>query len=196
MENNNTKTALIVGLLAVLAIGGGTAYLLSRDDDSKSESSTSQTTENQTSQEATPTQNIVEVASANESFSTLVAAVKAADLVSTLSDESASFTVFAPTNDAFNKLPAGTLESLLKPENKSTLAGILTYHVVSGAVMSSDLTNGQKIKTVNGAELTVEISASGVYIVDVKGNKSMVTTPDVKANNGVIHIIDTVVLPS
>jgi uncharacterized surface protein with fasciclin (FAS1) repeats len=104
--------------------------------------------------------------------------------------------VFAPTNAAFNKLPAGTVETLLKPENKGTLSGILTYHVVDSAVLSSQLSNGQVIKTLNGGNLTVEISGGMVYLVDAKGGKAKVTTADVKTTNGVIHIIDAVVLPS
>lgn len=132
--------------------------------------------------------NIVELAVGSESLSTLVAAVKAAGLVETLSGEG-SFTVFAPTNEAFAALPEGTLESLLKPENKDKLVAILTYHVVGSKVMSTDLTNGMEAVTVQGEKIKVDLT-SGVKI-----NNATVTTADVKASNGVVHIIDTVILP-
>jgi uncharacterized surface protein with fasciclin (FAS1) repeats len=133
-------------------------------------------------------ENIVEIASGNKDFSTLVAAVVAAGLSETLSGKG-PFTVFAPTNEAFAKLPAGTVEELLKPENKEKLASILTYHVVAGKVMSKDLSNGQKAKTVNGQEITVAIG-DGVKIENAK-----VTTADLEASNGVIHVIDSVIMP-
>jgi uncharacterized surface protein with fasciclin (FAS1) repeats len=133
--------------------------------------------------------NIVEFASENTDFSTLVAAVVAAGLADTLSSDG-PFTVFAPTNEAFAKLPAGTVEELLKPENKEKLAGILTYHVVAGKVMSKDLSDGQKASTVNGQEVTVTI-ADGVKV-----NTATVTTADLEASNGVIHVIDSVIMPS
>jgi uncharacterized surface protein with fasciclin (FAS1) repeats len=132
--------------------------------------------------------NIVEIASENTNFTTLVAAVVAAGLAETLSGNG-PFTVFAPTNEAFSKLPAGTVESLLKPENKEKLAAILTYHVVSGKVMSKDLSNGQKATTVNGQEVTVTI-ADGVKV-----ENATVTSADLEASNGVIHVIDTVIMP-
>ncbi len=132
---------------------------------------------------------IVTLAVNTEFLSTLVAAVKAGDLVGVLQGEG-PFTVFAPTNDAFAALPAGTLESLLKPENKEKLVSILTYHVVPGKVMSTDLSNGMSAKTVNGAFVNVSIGASGVMINDAK-----VTTADILASNGVVHVIDKVILP-
>jgi uncharacterized surface protein with fasciclin (FAS1) repeats len=133
-------------------------------------------------------ENIVEIASGNKDFSTLVAAVVAAGLAETLSGKG-PFTVFAPTNEAFAKLPAGTVEELLKPENKEKLASILTYHVVAGKVMSKDLSNGQKAKTVNGQEITVAIG-NGVKI-----ENATVLTADLEASNGVIHVIDSVIMP-
>jgi uncharacterized surface protein with fasciclin (FAS1) repeats len=125
---------------------------------------------------------------ANEELSTLVAAVKAADLVGTLSGEG-PFTVFAPTNAAFEALPEGTLETLLKPENKDQLVAILTYHVVSGKVMSTDLSNGQTAATVQGEEVTVDVSDG------VKISGASVVAADVEASNGVVHVIDQVILP-
>ena len=151
--------------------------------------------------EKVATPNIVEVAVGNENFTTLVAAVKAADLVGTLSGEG-PFTVFAPTNDAFNKLPKGTVESLLKAENKSKLTGILTYHVVSGnfeaaAVIDAIKKNNGKftVTTVNGGAIDLSINNGKVMLTDANGNTSTVIMADVKASNGVIHAIDSVVMP-
>ena len=132
---------------------------------------------------------IVAVASGNGSFNTLVAAVKAAGLVETLQGPG-PFTVFAPTDEAFAKLPKGTLEDLLKPENKAKLVSILTYHVVAGKVMAADVKT-MKAKTVNGQSLDVKVT-DGTVTVD----KAKVVKTDVAASNGVIHVIDTVVLPN
>jgi len=134
--------------------------------------------------------NIVETAVSNGSFKTLVVAATAADLVATLSGPG-PFTVFAPVDAAFAALPAGTVESLVKPENKGTLASILTYHVVAGKVLSTDLSNGMKAKTVNGGEITITI-ADG----KVKVNGAQVVLADVATSNGVIHVIDGVLLPA
>lgn len=131
---------------------------------------------------------IVDVAASDPQFSTLVAAVKAAGLVETLSGKG-PFTVFAPTNDAFAKLPSGTVETLLKPENKAKLTAILTYHVVPGKVMAADVKPGG-VKTVNGETATLSASGGTVMI-----DKSTVTKTDIGASNGVIHVIDTVMMP-
>jgi uncharacterized surface protein with fasciclin (FAS1) repeats len=133
-------------------------------------------------------QNIVVVASGAGSFNTLVAAVKAAGLVETLQGDG-PFTVFAPTDEAFAKLPAGTVEDLLKPENKAKLVAILTYHVVAGKVMAADVKT-MKAKTVNGQSLDVKVIDGAVTVDNAK-----VVKTDVAASNGVIHVIDTVVLP-
>jgi uncharacterized surface protein with fasciclin (FAS1) repeats len=132
---------------------------------------------------------IVAVASSAGSFNTLVAAVKAAGLVETLQGPG-PFTVFAPTDEAFAKLPKGTVEDLLKPENKAKLAGILTYHVVPGQVMAADVKT-MKVKTVNGKELDVKVIDGAVTVDNAKVIKT-----DVAASNGVIHVIDTVLLPN
>lgn len=151
---------------------------------------------------ASAEKNIVENASAIKDFSTLVTAVKAADLVETLSGEG-PFTVFAPTNAAFEKLPEGTVETLLKPENKDKLKGILTYHVVAGkldaAAVAKAIKDGEgkaAVKTVNGEELTASLDGEKVVITDAKGGKSTVTATDTMASNGVIHVLDTVIMPS
>ena len=133
---------------------------------------------------------IVDIAAGNEDFSTLVAAVKAAGLVETLSSKG-PFTVFAPTNDAFNKLPKGTVESLLKPENKDKLISILKYHVVSGKVMAADVVKLDEAKTVQGQAVKISTGSDGVTV-----NKSKVVKTDIEASNGVIHVIDSVLLPS
>lgn len=133
-------------------------------------------------------QDIVAVASGASTFKTLVAAVKAAGLVETLQGKG-PFTVFAPTDEAFAKLPAGTLESLLKPENKDKLVGILTYHVVPGKVMAADVKTSEA-KTVNGQDLAIKAEDGKVTV-----NGANVVKTDIAASNGVIHVIDSVVLP-
>jgi uncharacterized surface protein with fasciclin (FAS1) repeats len=142
-----------------------------------------------------PSKNIVQNAVNSKDHTTLVAAVKAAGLVDTLEGKG-PFTVFAPTNAAFGKLPAGTVDTLVKPENKATLTKILTYHVVAGKLEASDLTDGKKLKTVQGEELTVKRSGDTVMIIDAKGGSSTVTIPNVNQSNGVIHVVDTVLMPS
>ena len=142
-----------------------------------------------------PSKNIVQNAVNSKDHTTLVAAVKAAGLVNTL-ESKGPFTVFAPTNAAFGKLPAGTVDNLVKPENKATLSKILTYHVVAGKLGASDLTEGKKLKTVEGEQLTIKKSDGKVTIIDSKGNSSTVTIPNVNQSNGVIHVVDTVLMPS
>ncbi len=146
-------------------------------------------------------QDIVDVAAGSAAHTTLVAAVKAADLVGTLKSKG-PFTVFAPTNDAFAKLPAGTVDNLLKPESKSALVGILTYHVVAGkldtkAVLAAIKKGGGKVvlTTVAGGKLTGTIEDGKVVLTDDNGGKAIVTATDLKATNGVIHVIDSVLLP-
>lgn len=145
--------------------------------------------------------NIVQNAMNSKDHTTLVAAVKAAGLVATLEGKG-PFTVFAPTNEAFGKLPAGTVETLVKPENKKKLTGILTYHVVAGKMTAADLVEKIKagdgkamLKTVNGESLTAAMSGDSVELTDAKGGMSKVTIADVMQSNGVIHVIDTVVMP-
>jgi len=138
---------------------------------------------------APPTQDIVDTAVAAGSFKTLVAAVQAAGLVDTLKG-AGPFTVFAPTDEAFAKLPPGTVEDLLKPENKAKLAAILAYHVVAGKVMAKEAMKLHEAKTVNGEELMIKTSMGSVMINDAK-----VVKTDIVCSNGVIHVIDTVLLP-
>ena len=144
---------------------------------------------------------VVDIAVGSKAHTTLVAAVQAAGLVETL-QSAGPFTVFAPTNDAFNKLPAGTVATLLKPENKATLAKILTYHVVSGNLDAAAVIGAIKagngkasVKTVSGGTLVASLKDGKVIITDEKGGVATVVAADLKAGNGVIHVIDTVVLP-
>ena len=144
---------------------------------------------------------IVDIAVGSDVHSTLVAAVKSADLVNTLKS-AGPFTVFAPVNDAFSKLPAGTVDFLLKPENKSTLTKILTYHVVAGNLDAAALLEAIKkgngtasLKTVSGGILTASLDNGKVKLTDEKGGSAYVTITDLKGSNGVIHVIDAVVLP-
>ena len=148
-----------------------------------------------------PSKNIIENAVNSKDHTTLVAAVKAAGLVETLQGKG-PFTVFAPVNAAFEKLPAGTVENLLKPENKKALIGVLTYHVIPGKISAKEIMadamkmNGKaKYKTVEGEELTFSVDGKTVWVWDVSGNKAKVTIADVNQSNGVIHVIDTVLLP-
>lgn len=149
-----------------------------------------------------PSKNIVENAVNSKDHTTLVAAVKAAGLVETL-ESAGPFTVFAPTNEAFNKLPSGTVDNLVKPENKATLTKILTYHVVAGrldakAIAALIKAGGGKatLKTVSGGSLTAMMKGSKLVLTDEKGGMSTVTIKDVYQSNGVIHVIDTVLMPS
>ncbi len=148
-----------------------------------------------------PSKNIIENAVNSKDHTTLVAAVKAAGLVETLSGPG-PFTVFAPTNAAFDKLPAGTVETLVKPENKEKLTGILTYHVVAGRLTGADLKAKIKaghgkatLTTVNGAPLTVSWKNGKFWVWDNSGHSAGVTIGDVMQSNGVIHVVDTVLLP-
>jgi len=144
---------------------------------------------------------IVDTAAGVDDFSTLVTAVKTAGLVEALKGEG-PFTVFAPTNDAFGKLPEGTVDALLKPENKEKLQSVLTYHVVKGNLMASDVVGAlkknkgkMKVETLGGNELTVALDGQNVKLYDNNGNVATIVKTDVKTSNGVIHVIDTVVIP-
>ena len=189
--------ATIIGIIivALLALGVWVWMMNDKEDETVNQETNSdmvtESTENTGEAEST---DIVATAMETESLSTLVTAVQAAGLVETLQGEG-PFTVFAPTNAAFEKLPEGTLNDLLLPENKEQLASLLQYHVVAGAVKSSDLQNGQVITTLNGGTLTVEMMDGMVYLVDATGGRAQVITPDVMTSNGVVHLIDTVVMP-
>ena len=175
--------------LIMAAIAGTTMAFMAcgNADQSKSTAETKTEAVAEKSEKEEPL-NIVEMAMQNEEFSTLVAAVKAAGLVDALSGEG-PFTVFAPTNEAFAKLPEGTVEELLKPENKEKLASILTYHVVPMKVMAKDVKT-MMATTVNGSEIDVKVQESSVWV-----DQAMVTSTDIVCSNGVIHVINEVIMP-
>lgn len=206
MENktNNTNTMAVIGLVVLFVVAIGGFLVMSRQNtetnnlNQEMEQTTQEEVQNSNEEEvitessegetmAGPTQNIVEIASGNESFKTLVQAVTAAGLVDTLSGEG-PFTVFAPTDEAFAKLPEGTLETLLA--NPEQLTKVLTYHVVSGKVMAEDVVKLTKATTVQGQDVAITVEGETVMV-----NDSKVTTTDIEGTNGVIHIIDTVLLP-
>lgn len=141
-------------------------------------------------QKTSQSDDIVATATAAGDFTTLAAALEAAGLVDTLKSDG-PFTVFAPTDAAFAALPAGTVETLLEPENREQLVALLTYHVVPGKVMAADVINLNEAKTVNGADVTIKVSDGGVTVDDAK-----VVKTDIDASNGVIHVIDTVIMPN
>jgi uncharacterized surface protein with fasciclin (FAS1) repeats len=176
MKLTGSLLAMVVSLPLVLACGGATPPAASGED--KGEAKT----------DAAAQKDIVDTAVEAGQFKTLVAAVKAAGLVETLKGPG-PFTVFAPTDEAFAKLPAGTVEDLLKPENKDKLAGILTFHVVSGKVTAADAAKLTSAKTVQGQEITIDATDG------VKVNGAKVVKADIETPNGVIHVIDTVILP-
>lgn len=198
--------ALVIGLL----VGGGAGYAISNgmDKDNKSMSNTNSSQQMNAEggdgvtvggAKMVKDKDIVDNAANASNVTTLVAAVKAAGLVDTLKGEG-PFTVFGPTNDAFNKLPAGTVDTLLKPENKGTLTNILTYHVVPGTYTSADLRvmaqKGESLPaSVNGGVLTPVLKDGKLYIKDAKGGESMVETSDVISSNGVTHVVDSVLMP-
>ena len=193
-ENNKTTTSIIVAILAVAIIGGGVLiYNSSKDKDMKSDNASMTKKENTVTVGGAamyPSKDLITNVSNASNLTTLVTAVKTAGLVPTLQGPG-PFTVFGPDNDAFAKLPAGTVETLLKPENKEKLTNILTYHVVSGTYKSTDLKDGQTLKTVNGQELKVSTKDGKVFV-----NGAMIETANVLQSNGVAHVIDTVLLPN
>ena len=195
LKINSTRIALLsaaaIGALTLTAV---TAPVQAQDKMMKSEMSGEKTVM-VGGAAMFPSKNIVQNAVNSKDHTTLVAAVKAAGLVDTLSSKG-PFTVFAPTNAAFGKLPAGTVDTLVKPENKATLTKILTYHVVPGKLNAADLTDGKKLTTVEGEPLTVKLDGKKVWLIDAKGGKSAVTIADVNQSNGVIHVVDTVLMPA
>ena len=181
----NKKMLIVAGALAMTLL----VAACSSDEDTSATTDASPVTESVAAESAT----IAEIAAGNPDFTTLVAAVDAAGLGETLSSEG-PYTVFAPTDDAFAALPEGTVETLLKPKNQDQLAAVLTYHVVAGEIMAADVMSGE-VTTVNGATFEVAADGSGVTITDGQGNTANVVTTDIVASNGVIHVIDAVLLP-
>ncbi len=183
MFNSSLSIKLLVSSLTLVSTISGTAVMAGMNC-----SSDKQAAEQSQTVAAKSQQTIVDIATSAGSFNTLTAALKAADLVGVLEGEG-PFTVFAPTDEAFAALPEGTLEKLLKPENKEQLVKILTYHVVAGSVLSTDLKTGQ-VPTVEGSDVKIQLGNG------VKVNDAQVVKADIKASNGVIHVIDKVIIPS
>lgn len=179
----NTK---LTAPLAIVAAGAA-LFVAGCGDDTDTSSKASDTAAQTTAE--MPKTNVVEAAIATPDLSTLVTAVQAADLVETLSGKG-PFTVFAPTNEAFEALPEGTLDDLLKPAKKDDLSAVLTYHVVPGTYTAADLSDGQELTTVNGKKLTVNVKDGAVMVGD-----ATVAQADLKQSNGVVHVIDAVLLP-
>jgi uncharacterized surface protein with fasciclin (FAS1) repeats len=186
---DKSKSGMIAGGLVVLTLViGGIFWAMSGDDSNNQQNNKPETSEtSRTQEQAVEAKNIVEVASGNEDFSTLVTAIKAAGLVETLSGEG-QFTVFAPTNAAFAKLPADTLDQLLA--NPTELSKVLTYHVVPGKVTADQVVGLTEATTAQGQKVSIKVE-NGVVMI----NNSKVTSTDIAASNGVIHVIDTVLLP-
>jgi uncharacterized surface protein with fasciclin (FAS1) repeats len=187
----------MVATAAVGALVVGVAACGDDDDDDAAQVTAPTSAATVASDAASPPEpaTVVDVAASSADFSTLVTAVQSAGLVDTLNG-SGPFTVFAPTNEAFSALPAGTLDTLLMPENKADLTSVLTYHVVPGAVLSGELSDGMVVTTVEGQTLTVGVSDGGVTLTDVSGNTVSVAQADLEAGNGVVHVIDGVLLPA
>jgi uncharacterized surface protein with fasciclin (FAS1) repeats len=194
-----TRRLRTIAAISVVAVAGLAVGACSSSDTSSPATDTPASTAPPPSSDSsvqpaeTSSKTVVDIAASNPDFSTLAKAVDAAGLTGTLAG-AGPFTVFAPTNEAFAKLPAGTPASLLKPENKEQLSAILTYHVVPAKVMAADVTPGT-VKTVNGAELTINVDGSNVLITDGQGNTAKVVKTDIEASNGVVHVIDAVLLP-
>ena len=182
--NNKSLPILII---VALVIAGGAYWFFMRADTAEEDLADDQAQEMEVDIEQS--MNIVETAIATESLSTLVAAIQAADLVEALSDESVEFTVFAPTNDAFADIQE-TVDTLLLPENQADLQNVLQYHVVVGRVMSTDLSDGMEVTALNGDTLVITIEEGRVFV-----NGAEVVIADVQASNGVVHVIDTVLVP-
>jgi uncharacterized surface protein with fasciclin (FAS1) repeats len=182
-------------VIAIVVIGGGAAAFFYYKN-SVTKSDTSQTTASQSTDNTQPTgtKSIVVLSTDNVSLTTFTSAVKSAGLTDLL-DGAGPYTVLAPSNDAFKALPDGTLDTLLKLENADKLKNILSYHIISGTLPISQLTDGQKIKTVNGQELVVSTADNKVTFIDAKGGKAVVTKKDINAKNGVVHIVNAVLLP-
>ncbi len=192
-------TPMIIALVAIIAVVGIVFYMGMKKPSMQSENKSMDNSSMQPTMSQgvmvggalmTPDKDIVDNAVNSQDHTTLVAAVKAAGLVDTLKG-AGPFTVFAPTNEAFAKLPAGTVDTLVKPENKEKLTSILTYHVVPGAYRSSDLTDGMTLTTVNGDLLTFTEKDGKWWI----NESSMITIPDVISSNGITYVIDTVLMP-
>lgn len=190
----NRKTIILaIVALVIIGVSAFTVWFFMLNSSDGSGSKDTQNTESQANKPAS-TKDITELISSTGNLSTLNDILQSTG-VSTILKGEGPFTVFAPTNAAFTALPSGTLERLQKPENNSQLSAITKYHVAAGSLLASQLTNGQKVKTLNDQEVVVSLVDKNVYIIDAKGGKALVTKSDIKAKNGVIQTVDAVLLP-
>lgn len=190
--NKKTIILIVVALLIIAASAFSYWFFIANSSDD-SPTATNQNTESQANKPAS-TKDVNELIASTGNLSTFDEILKSTGVDTTLKGEG-PYTVFAPTNAAFNALPSGTLDRLQKTENSSQLTNITKYHVVTGSLLAAQLTGGQKLKTMNDQEVVVSLADNNVYIVDAKGGKALVTKSDIKAKNGVIHIVDAVLLP-
>ncbi len=207
MESHSKTAGIIVGVVAGLLVGGLGGWWIADMNAKDTKSNDNMTSMKSDASDGVTVggakmvkdKDIVDNAANAKNVTTVVAAVKAAGLVDTLKGEG-PFTVFGPTNEAFDKLPEGTVATLLKPENKAQLTKILTYHVVAGTYTSADLRvmaqKGETLKSVEGEVLTPVLKDNTLYIKDVKGGESKIETSDVISSNGVTHVVDSVLMPT
>lgn len=187
------KWAFII--ITVIIIGGGAAgFLYYKNSANKTDTSQTPTSKDTSPTQPTGTKTLTVIIGDNKLLATYASAVKSTLLTDTF-DSTGPYTVLAPTESAFKAMPAGTLDMLLKLENTAKLKNILTYHIIPGAITTSQLTDGQRLKTVNGQELVVELADGKVVFVDAKGGKATVTKSDIAASNGIVDTIDAVLLP-
>lgn len=189
----NKKTVILI-LLAILLIAvAAFSYwffvLQTASDDTKGQ----QTTQSEASKPVSD-KDVATLLGSTGSVNTFYGVLKDANLLVSIQGQG-PFTVVAPSNTAFSELASGTLERLQRPENQAQLTNIMNYHIINGSLLTSELTNGQKIKTINGQELVVAVEGSNIYFIGAKGDKALVTKSDIKAQNGVIHIVNAVLLP-
>lgn len=187
------KKTIILLIIALLIIAAGAAAYWFFISGGTTDDQVQQNTQSEASKPASD-KDLATLINSTGSLSSFKDALAAAALTETLKT-AGPYTIIAPSNAAFNALPSGSMERFLKPENATQLSSIMNYHIISGQVLTSELTNGQKLKTLNGQEVIVEVADKNVYFIDAKGGKALVTKSDIKAKNGVIHIVDAVVLP-
>jgi uncharacterized surface protein with fasciclin (FAS1) repeats len=187
------KILIISGAFLLIGGGAAAAYFYVNGGTTENEPQISQN-QGSTSGQATATKDVTAIVVATDSLSTLNTSLASVALDQSLQG-AGPFTLFAPTDDAFKAVPSAALAPLLKPENAKQLESILSYHVVPGKVLVNQLTNGQKLKTINGQELTVEITDDTTILIDAKGGKAAIEKADIEATNGVVHIVSAVLLP-
>lgn len=192
-EGGVKKKTIFLVVISIIVIAAAAAYWFFVLNANVNDSKQPQTTQSEANKPASD-KDVAALIASTGNLSTFNDSLKAANLTTAL-EGAGPFTIIAPSNTAFSALPSGTLDRFQKPENTSLLTGILNYHIVPGSLLTSQLTNAQKIKTTNGQEVIASVADSNTYFIDAKGNKALVTKADIKAKNGVIHIVDAVLLP-